>query len=196
MNEHEPQIPPPSPTEPTADPVVGLGFDPMKIPASLGKGTLRRVNGYLHRVVPVFDAAGKVVNYAMHPVMVEFRPRDIAQVVVGAVILGVPVMLSDEAMTAAAELPRNNLIAIAVISIGFIAGFVYFNFYRNQFRAHAGQYVKRVLITYFVTLLVVAGMLQLFELSPWGEDPVLALRRTILVALPASLFATIADTVK
>ncbi|MEM1109209.1 MAG: DUF2391 family protein [Planctomycetota bacterium] len=193
MNDSEPQ---PENAPQPVDPAAELPPEALPTVVGSGKGTLRRINGYLHRVVPIFDRAGQVVNYAIHPVMVEFRPRDVAQVMVGAVILGVPVMLSDEAMTAAANLPRNNIVAIALLSVGFIAGFVYFNFYRNQFKAHAGQYVKRVLVTYFLTLLVVAGMLQLFELSPWGEDPILALRRTLLVAFPASLFATIADTVK
>ncbi|MEM6459326.1 MAG: DUF2391 family protein [Planctomycetota bacterium] len=185
------------PSDPSAQPKKPApGFRPPGLDLAEARATFKRINGYLHRVVPVLDTAGKVVNFAVQPVMVEFRPRDVAQVVVGAVILGVPVLLSDEATSAARDLPWPNIIGIALLSVGFIAGFVYLNFYRNQFRGNATQFVKRVVSTYLITLVVVAGMMELLQLSPWGEDPVLAVRRMVLVGLPASLFATIADTVK
>ena len=49
--------------------------------------TTKRVGGYLHKVVPIVDGAGKVLNYALSPLMVEFRPRDLMQINVGASIL-------------------------------------------------------------------------------------------------------------
>ena len=186
-------MPPADPEPPTTPPPVPPG--PGIVVGKAGN-TFKRINGYLHRVVPIVDAAGRVVNYAVQPVMVEFKPRDLAQIVVGAVILGVPVMLSDEAMSAAEALPGLNIGLVGAISVAFIAGFVYLNFYRNQLRTHWGHYLVRVLATYVIALAVVAGMLELFQLSPWADDPELALRRTILVTFPASLFATIADTVK
>ena len=54
------------------------------------KGTIKRISGYLHRVIPVTDATGKVLSFAVKPVMVEFRPRDLMQVIVGAFILAGP----------------------------------------------------------------------------------------------------------
>ncbi len=41
------------------------------------KFTIKRIGRYLHTVVPVFDNAGKVIHYAVTPIMVEFRPRDL-----------------------------------------------------------------------------------------------------------------------
>ena len=48
-----------------------------------------RIGGYLHRVVPI-------TNNALKPLMVEFRPRDLIQVTVGAAILTVPAVFTKE----------------------------------------------------------------------------------------------------
>ena len=50
---------------------------------------IKRVGGFLRRVVPKMDGAGKVLNYAFSPLMVEFRLRDLMQVIVGASILAI-----------------------------------------------------------------------------------------------------------
>ena len=47
------------------------------------------MGGFLRRVVPKMDGAGKVLNYAFSPLMVEFRLRDLMQVIVGASILAI-----------------------------------------------------------------------------------------------------------
>ena len=39
--------------------------------------SLKRIGGYLHRIIPVRDATGKVIDHILKPVMVEARPRDI-----------------------------------------------------------------------------------------------------------------------
>ena len=57
---------------------------------------VKRIGGYLHRVITVFDSAGKIIDYTLTPIMVEFRPRDLMQVIVGASILAVPVAFTEE----------------------------------------------------------------------------------------------------
>jgi len=57
---------------------------------------VERVGGYLHRVVPILDISGKVLDYALKPLMVEFRPRDLMQVLIGAAILAVPGAFTEE----------------------------------------------------------------------------------------------------
>ena len=170
--------------------------DPLETLAKTGKSTLRRLNGYLHRVTPVVDETGKLINWAVQPVMVELKPRDVAQIVVGATILGTPLVLTDEAMAAAGALSTQRIVAVAVVSVLFITGFVYFNFYRSLIRGHAKQFVIRVVTTYSVALLTVAGLLWLFGQDAWQTDPELALRRVIVVGFPASMFATVADAIK
>ncbi len=119
--------------------------------------TVRRIGGYLHHVVPVVDGAGKVVSYALKPLMVEFHPKDFMQIVVGASILAVPVAFTEETWLLGAQLPLRNVLALTSLSFGFIALFVLFNFYRVSFRGHAFEYGKRVVAIYALSLFVVGS---------------------------------------
>jgi len=87
--------------------------------------TIRRIGGYLHRVIPVVDKSGKVLSFALQPLMVEFKPRDVLQVMVGAVVLALPVSMSEEAWTLAEELPTANIVMMAMLSTVFVGFFVF-----------------------------------------------------------------------
>ena len=78
------------------------------------ESTIRRIGGYLHRVVPVVDGAGKVLNYALSPLMVEFRPRDMMQIIVGASVLAVPVAFTEETWNLGAQLPLANVLGLNI----------------------------------------------------------------------------------
>lgn len=160
------------------------------------KGAIRRIGGYLHRVVPVVDTTGKILSYALKPIMVEFRPRDLMQVVVGASILAVPVAFTEETWNLGAELPLRNVLGLTGMSMLFIGFFVYFNFYRYLLKNHALEFIKRILAIYVFSLLVVGVLLTLIQRCPWGTDSLLALKRILIVAFPASMSASISDTMK
>ena len=156
----------------------------------------RRIGGYLHRVVPIVDSAGKVLDYALHPLMVEFRPRDLMQVIVGASVLAVPVAFTEETWNLGVQLPLANVLGLSALSLLFIALFVYFNFYRFAFRGHVVQYCKRVVAIYVFALLVVGIILTIVQKCPWGSDNLLALKRILIVSFPASMSAAVSDTLK
>jgi uncharacterized membrane protein len=157
---------------------------------------VKRIGGYLHRVIPVFDSAGKIINYSLTPLMVEFRPRDLMQVIVGASILAVPVAFTEETWKLGESLPTKNVLLLSALSLLFIASFVYFNFYRFNFKEHVFQYFKRVISIYIFSLLVVGLILTIIQKCPWGQDNLLALRRIMIVAFPASMSAAVSDTLK
>jgi len=83
---------------------------------------------------------------------------------------------------------KNTLIAIAA--------FVYFNFYSNWFEGQVFNYIQRVIGTYFISFMVVALILTIIQKCPWGVDNLLAFKRIIIVSFPASMTATVSDTVK
>ena len=158
--------------------------------------TIKRIGGYLNRVVPITDSAGKIVNYALKPLMVEFRPRDLMQVIVGASILAVPVAMTEETWVLGAELPMRNVLMLSGLSLLFIAGFVYYNFYRFNFKGHLFEYIKRVAAVYLLSMLVVGLLLTIIQKCPWGDDNVLAIKRIMIVSFPASMAAAVSDTLK
>jgi uncharacterized membrane protein len=160
------------------------------------KQTIKRIGGYLHRLSPVLDSTGKVVHYVTTPLMVELKPRDIMQIVVGASILAIPVGFTEETWNLGERLPLTNILALAIISFVFIALFVYFNFYRFQLKNYVFEYIKRVIAIYVLSLIVVGILLTLIEKCPWGVDNIVALKRIIIVAFPSSMSAAISDTLK
>jgi uncharacterized membrane protein len=165
---------------------------------SAPKVTIQRLgrNGYLHRVIPIFDKSGEIVHRVVKPLMVEFRIRDVVQTIVGAAILAIPAAYTEEAWNLGRDLPIANISAIALISIFFIAAFVYFNFYKSYIADFRMQFVIRVVSTYAVSLVVVALLLTVIGQCPWGTDNLLALKRIVVVAFPASMSATVTDALK
>jgi len=161
-----------------------------------GKQTIKRIGGYLHRLSPVLDSTGKVVSYVTTPLMVELKPRDIMQIIVGASILAIPVGFTEETWNLGERLPFSNILALAIISLVFIALFVYFNFYRFQLKGYVFEYIKRIVAIYALALIVVGILLTLIEKCPWGVDNILALKRMIIVAFPSSMSAALSDTLK
>ena len=93
-------------------------------------------------------------------------------------------------------LPLRNVLILSVISVLFIALFVYFNFHRLAFKGHTFEYAKRVLAIYFFSLAVVGALLTVIQKAPWSADLLLAAKRTLIVAFPASMSAAVSDALK
>ncbi len=160
------------------------------------KSFTKRIGGYLHKMIPVTDASGKLLHYVTKPLMVELKPRDIMQIVIGSTILALPVAYTEEAWNLGAELPLLNVGLLSLISLVFVALFVYFNFYRFNIKGNVFNYLKRVIATYLISILVVAILLTVIQRCPWESDYLLALKRVVIVAFPASMSATISDFIK
>jgi uncharacterized membrane protein len=157
---------------------------------------IKRIGGYLHRVVPIVDEAGNVISHALKPFMVEFHLRDVMQVIVGASLLAVPMAFTEEVWKLSYELPIRNALGLSCLSLLFIGLFVYFNFYRTHLGKHWFQYCKRVFLTYAISLIVVALLLWVIQRCPWGTEPLVALKRILIVAFPASMSAAVSDVLK
>ena len=158
--------------------------------------TTKRIGGYLHRVIPIADKSGIIISYAIKPLMVEFKPRDIIQVVIGSALLATPVSLTEEAWILGATLPNLNILLISLISILLISVFVYFNFYRHNLKGYIFDFIKRVIGSYLISMTVVAIILTIIEKCPWGIDNVLAIKRIIIVSFPAAMSGTLSDMLK
>jgi len=158
--------------------------------------SVKRIGGYLYRIVPIMGKTGKVVSHSLVPHMVELRPRDVLQIIVGASVLAIPVGFTEEVWTLGVTLPLIKVITLSLISLLFIGAFVFLNFYRFDFKGHELEYIKRVAAIYVFSLLVVGILLTIIEKCPWGVDNLLAIKRIIIVSFPASMSATLSDTLK
>jgi len=155
-----------------------------------------RVNGRLHEVVQVKDTKGNLLHKIINPLRVEFKPKDVMQVILGATILAIPVGFTEETWKLAAELPFLNVLLFMLISLSFISSFVYYTAYRGRFKQHWKEFAKRVSATYLLSFAIVAVLLGLLQLTPWATNWTLAFKRVVLVSFPASLSGAIADTLK
>jgi uncharacterized membrane protein len=124
----------------------------------------------------------------------ETQLKDVAQIVIGAGMLALPVSMSEDTWDIAKTLPLGNVVGIVCASILLIAGFVYAAYFCGRFREHWRLFLLRTLSIYGLTVIVSWATLIAIDQAHWFTDPGFALRQMVLVALPASFAATIVDS--
>lgn len=157
---------------------------------------VERIEGELHSVRSVSDESGDILYRIVNPLMMEFRVRDVVQLVVGAYVLAIPVAFTEEVWVLAERLPMLNIAGIAGTSIVFLSLFCYFIFYEGHLRGHEWEFLKRVASAYLLTVAVAAMLLTMIDQTTWTTDVLLGVKRTILVAFPACFSATVVDSLK
>jgi uncharacterized membrane protein len=160
------------------------------------KPNIQRIDGRLHLIREVRDDSGNVEHRVVMPLGVEFGLRDLTEIVVGATVLAIPVGYTEEVWVLGEQLSNFHAILIVLVSLLFTAAFTYAVFYRDHFKGYENEFVKRLVSSYLVTLTVAALVLLLVDKLPLFEAPGVAIRRTILVAFPATFSATVVDSLK
>ncbi len=173
------------------------GFQNLSMPPGIKtKKEVIKISGRHNELITVTDDKGNIIKRVVRPLMVKFYLRDLMQVMVGASVLAIPVAFTEETWLLGETLPLSNILGLITLSLLFIGGFVYYNYYRGRLREHGMEYAKRVLLTYTLSFMVVTLILILIERAPWATDSALAFSRTAIVSFPASMSASIADVIK
>ncbi|GGQ14632.1 DUF2391 family protein [Shewanella litoralis] len=128
------------------------------------------------------------------PVKPTFNAEDIGQIAVGAFALSVPIAFSEEAWRLSASLPTLNLVLVVFLSLAFITIFAYQSVFQGNIVKRRRAFLLRVVAAYLLTLLVVGIVLLALNKLPLMTEPILALKRIILIAMPASMGAIIVDS--
>jgi uncharacterized membrane protein len=128
--------------------------------------------------------------------MLKFYPKDVLQVIIGATILAIPLSYTEETWALGSVLPFKNILMIGLLSFLFISTFIFYNYYKHRFKENKIEFFVRCATTYLVSLLVVSLILTLIAQANWISEPIIALRRTIIIGFPASMSAAIADILK
>lgn len=124
-----------------------------------------------------------------------FYFRDLIQVIIGATILALPVGFTEEVWNLGENLPFLNVFGILILSIVFISIFTYYHYHHISVKKHWTEFLKRVSLTYLFSFMVVATILILTKIVDW-QNFIVSVKRVILVTFPASMSASIADTIK
>ena len=120
--------------------------------------------------------------------------RDVTEIVIGALVLAFPVAVTEEVWNLSTELSLVRTIVISLASLVFISVFVQTTYCHSFSLSSQKQLLVRVMSVYCLTLLVAAAVLLAIDRLPFGSQTLVAIKRTIIVAFPASFAATVVDS--
>mgnify|MGYP002631512329 CR=1 FL=1 len=123
-----------------------------------------------------------------------FNLEDASQVAIGAFSLAVPISFSEEAWTFGETLPIGNLLLVFILSVVFLSFFAYESVFQGNVKYRIPIFVSRIFIAYFIAAFVVALVLFALDKFPLATEPVVALKRLIVITMPASMGAIIVDS--
>jgi uncharacterized membrane protein len=120
--------------------------------------------------------------------------EDIMQVIVGASALSVPVAFSEESWNLGRTLPLQNIMLLVALSLLFINLYSFHSIFQRNIRHRAGAFLSRTLLDYGVTLLVVFVVLLALNRMPLLTEPLVAVKRALVLSFPASMGAVVVDS--
>jgi len=123
-----------------------------------------------------------------------FNLEDASQVAIGAFALAVPISFSEEAWLLGETLPVKNLIYISLLSVVFLSFFAYESVFQANIKYRVPVFISRILIAYTIAAIIVALILFSLDKFPLLSEPVIALKRLIVITMPASMGAIIVDS--
>jgi len=124
----------------------------------------------------------------------EYQLRDLAEAAIGACIIAFPVAATEEVWNLGTELPLGRVLLFALASTAVLAAVIYVIYQQTNVPFNVRLFARRVVGTYGISLLIAALLLFGFDRLDLFEQPLIALKRTILVAFPASFAATTIDS--
>jgi len=122
-----------------------------------------------------------------------FSRRDVAEIATGACIMAFPVAAAQEIWDLGQQLTLLRVLLFALASILFLGVLVFLLHDRPDVRRDHRVFLKRVLSTYGLTLVISALLLFGVDHLDLFGHPLVAIKRTVLVAFPACFAATAVD---
>jgi len=120
--------------------------------------------------------------------------EDLSQLIIGASVLSVPIAFTEEAWNLSKTIPILNLVVIVLLTLIFIAIYAFKGIFQGHIKQRKATFVKRVLIDYGVTLVVVVIVLFALNKFPISDEPLIAFKRVIIISFPASMGAIVVDS--
>ena len=108
--------------------------------------------------------------------------------------MGFPAAVTEEVWNLGTELALIRALIFSLASLFFLAILIFVLHGHGAASQSRKAFVQRVVATYCVTLFIAALLLFGVDRLDLFADPVVAIKRTILVAFPASFAATVVDS--
>ncbi len=123
-----------------------------------------------------------------------FNMEDASQVCVGAFALAVPISFSEEAWQLGVSLPLPNLLLLMCLSLSFLGIYAYQSVFQRDIQHRISVFIFRIIIAYLLAAVVVGMVLLALDKLPLLEEPILSLKRIIVITMPASMGAIVVDS--
>ncbi len=123
-----------------------------------------------------------------------FNLEDASQVAIGAFALGVPISFSEEAWKLGETLPALNLVLIFSLSVIFLSFFAYESVFQGNIKHIVPVFLLLIMIAYLIAGFIVALILLSLDKFPLLAEPTTALKRLVVITMPASMGAIIVDS--
>ncbi|WP_159738262.1 DUF2391 family protein [Vibrio atypicus] len=123
-----------------------------------------------------------------------FNFEDASQIFVGSFALAVPISFSEEAWRLGETLPILNLLVLFTLSMVFLALYTYESVFQRDISKRKMVFILRILIAYFITAMVVMLVLFCINKLPLLSNSLVALKRVIIISMPASMGAIVVDS--
>lgn len=130
----------------------------------------------------------------MAPHSTQIKMHDVAQLAIGAFVLGFPVAVTEEVWDLSKSLSWTSIIPLVACSIFVLGGFIFYLHHQGGRIGNKAEFASRLLVSYGLTLICCAIALALVDKFPIFDEPETTIKRVALVAFPASFAATVVDS--
>ncbi|PLY04676.1 MAG: DUF2391 domain-containing protein [Arcobacter sp.] len=122
-----------------------------------------------------------------------FNLEDVSQIIIGSFALAIPISFSEEAWKLSETLPLFNLSLLLFLSLFFLSFYTYQSIFQADIKYKKTAFIFRVFIAYIIAFVVVSLILFAINKLPIVDETILAIKRIIVISMPASMGAIIVD---
>lgn len=123
-----------------------------------------------------------------------FNTEDLSQIAIGSFAFAVPVSFSEEAWKLGESLPAINLFLVFLLSVVFLTLFSYQSVFQSDLKNRIMVFLFRIIVAYLIAGVVVCLVLISLNKFPLLMEPGIAIKRLVVVMMPASMGAIIVDS--
>lgn len=122
-----------------------------------------------------------------------FNLEDVSQIIIGSFALAIPISFSEEAWKLSETLHFPNLLMLLLLSLCFLGFYTYQSIFQGDIKHRKIAFVFRVFIAYLIAFIVVSLILFSINKFPIIDETIIAIKRVIVISMPASMGAIIVD---
>ena len=138
--------------------------------------------------------ANGAIEHAADKLKPELKLHDIMKILVGASMLAIPTSLTEEVWDLGKALSWTNVMIMFVVEYTIIAAFILLESHKEHQKIYPREGIKRVLAILLLSAGIIGMFLALAGQLPLFTDTAVAVKRVIIGMLPASMSATVLDS--